>query len=103
MPTITGNFLIYDPTKKKFVAEDFISIINRLKAELEVQYNKLIDYVDADNYYYIGEALPGTGESDAKWRIKRIEEVGDDYNILWAEGNADFDKIWDDRATFTYS
>ena len=55
------------------------------------------------SYTYVGEALPGTGESEAKWRIKRIEEVGDDFNILWAGGDANFDNIWDDRATFTYS
>jgi len=93
--------LIYDPTKKKFVAQSFLSIIDRLKADLEVQYNKLID--QEGTYYYIGEAVPGTDTTQALWRIKRIEEVGDDYNILWANGTADFDKIWDDRATFTYS
>ena len=93
--------LIYDPTKKKFVAQSFLSIIDRLKADLEVQYNKLID--QEGTYYYIGEAVPGTDTTQALWRIKRIEEVGDDYNILWANGSADFDKIWDDRATFNYS
>jgi len=93
--------LIYDPTKKKFVAQSFLSIIDRLKADLEVQYNKLID--QEGTYYYIGEAVPGSDTTEALWRIKRIEQVGDDYNILWANGSADFDKIWDDRATFTYS
>jgi hypothetical protein len=102
LSSIVGDsILIYDPTKNKFVVESFISILDRIKADLEVQYNKLIDQVGT--FYYIGEALPGTGEAEATWRIKRIEEVGEDYNILWASGTANFDKIWDDRLTLTYS
>ena len=93
--------LIYDPIKKKFVAQDFLSIIDRLKADLEVQYNRLID--TENNYIYIGEASPGSATSEAVWRIKRVEEIGDDYNILWADGTANLDKIWDNRLTFTYS
>ena len=69
--------------------------------ELEVQYNRLIDV--EGSYTYVGEALPGTGEAEAKWRIKRIEEIGDDFNILWANGEATFDKIWNDRVSYTYS
>lgn len=98
---VDNAILIYDPTTQKFKAESFIDVLDRLKAELEVQYNRLIDVVGS--YTYVGEALPGTGESEAKWRIKRIEEVGDDFNILWADGDADFNNIWDDRETFTYS
>ena len=98
---VDDAILIYDPTKKKFIADSFVNVLDRLKAELEVQYNKLID--QEGTFYYIGEALPGTNTDQSKWRIKRIEEVGNDYNILWADGTAEFDKIWDDRVTFTYS
>lgn len=98
---VDDAILIYDPTKKKFIADSFVNVLDRLKAELEVQYNKLID--QEGTFYYIGEALPGTNTDQPKWRIKRIEEVGNDYNILWADGTAEFDKIWDDRVTFTYS
>lgn len=98
---VENAILIYDPSKKKFIADSFVNVLDRLKVELEVQYNRLID-VDGV-YTYVGEALPGTGESEAKWRIKRIEEIGDDFNILWADGEATFDKIWNDRTSFTYS
>jgi len=98
---VDDAILIYDPTKKKFIADSFVNVLDRLKAELEVQYNKLID--QEGTFYYIGEALPGTNTNQPKWRIKRIEEVGNDYNILWASGTAEFDKIWDDRVSFTYS
>ena len=98
---VDNAILIYDPATGKFIADSFINVLDRLKAELEVQYNKLID--QDGTFYYIGESLPGTDASEAKWRIKRIEEVGNDYNILWANGTAEFDKVWDDRTTFTYS
>ncbi len=102
LSSIVGDsILVYNPQKKKFVVESFLNVLDRIKAELEVQYNKLIDVSGV--YTYVGEALPGTGTSEAKWRIKRIEELGDDYNILWANGTSDFDKVWNDRATFTYS
>jgi len=86
---------------KKFKAESFVDVLDRLKAELEVQYNRLIDFEAP--YTYVGEALPGTATTEAKWRIKRIETVGEDFNILWADGDANFNNVWDDRATFTYS
>ena len=89
---VDNAILIYDPATGKFIADSFINVLDRLKAELEVQYNRLID-VDGV-YTYVGEALPGTGESEAKWRIKRIEEVGEDFNILWADGDANFNNIW---------
>jgi len=97
--------LIYDPTKKKFVAQSFLSILDRLKADLEVQYDKLVDEEPDDGFTYVGEAVPGTTKSQSIWRIKRIYEFGadGDLDILWANGTADFDKTWNDRATYTYS
>lgn len=106
--TIVGDsILIYNPTKRKFVVESFVNIIDRIKADLEVQYNRLIDKVG--DYTYIGEALPGTATSAASWRIKRIYEKpidgenSGDFDILWAEGTADLIHVWEDRLTYSYS
>ena len=56
---------------------------------------------------YIGEAQPGTATSEAKWRIKKME-YGDGESMpptgtIWADGETSFDKIWDNRATYSYS
>ena len=93
--------LIFDSTKKKFVVRDLLEFIQGIQAGVEVQYNKLVDV--EGNYTYIGEAQPGTATSAASWRIKRVEQIGSDINILWASGTANFDKIWDNRLSFTYS
>ena len=96
--------LIYDPLKKKFVAQSFLSILDRLKADLEVQYDKLVDEDATNSFTYVGEAVPGTSKSDAIWRIKRIKEFVDgDLEIIWAENSAEFDKVWNDRATYEYN
>jgi hypothetical protein len=53
---------------------------------------------------YVGESTPGSVTSAAVWRIKRLDEsVAPDLIILWADGNASFDNVWDDRASLSYS
>jgi len=54
---------------------------------------------------YIGEADPGSATSSAVWRIKRMDEssTNPDLIIKWASGNDNFDKIWDNRLSLSYS
>ncbi len=61
---------------------------------------------DSDgNPIFIGEAKAGVGKASNAWRIKKIIIDSDKaiVDILWADGTAEFDKVWNDRATFTYS
>jgi hypothetical protein len=52
---------------------------------------------------YIGEADPGTSLASALWRIKRITDVGKDTSIDWADGNGNFDNVWNNRLALAYS
>ncbi len=52
---------------------------------------------------YVGKAAVGSATSSAVWQIQRITETGPDITIQWADGNASFDNIWDNRASLTYS
>jgi hypothetical protein len=54
------------------------------------------------NLEYVGEAQPGTATSAALWRIKRIDSTAG-VVIQWADGNASFDNIWDNRESLIYS
>lgn len=95
------SILIYNATSNEFVAESFLEVLDRLKAELEVQYDRLVD--EDGTSTYIGEAAPGTGQVTSLWRIKKITEQPDgDLEILWANGSAAFDKNWVDRASYIY-
>jgi len=97
--------LIFDANIKKFVSESFSAIIDRLELNigtaLEVQYDKLVD--QEGNFTYIGEAEPGSARDAPVWRIKRVYEIGDDIEIIWANNTANTELVWDDRATYEYN
>ena len=52
---------------------------------------------------YIGEAPPGTADTAALWRIKKMLTSGADFDILWANGTSDFSNVWQDWESLTYS
>lgn len=53
---------------------------------------------------YQGWAEPGTATSSATWRIRKIDTTGDpDTIITFADGNRNFDNVWDNRASLSYS
>lgn len=51
---------------------------------------------------YVGEADPGTAASASAWRIKRLDSTSG-LLITWADGDSNFDKVWDNRASYSYS
>lgn len=51
---------------------------------------------------YIGEADPGSATSASTWRIKRLDSSSG-LVVTWANGTADFDKVWNNRASYSYS
>lgn len=55
------------------------------------------------NLIYIGKATIGSLTSSAVWQIQRVTVTGTVTSTLWADGNASFDNIWDNRAILTYS
>lgn len=69
----------------------------------EAKLSKRIDTVG--DFVYIGEADPGTAEDVAFWRISRVfvDPVTDDISITWAGTTANFDKLWTEHLTLTYS
>jgi len=53
---------------------------------------------------YIGEAQPGTLKSEAKWRIQKLTYSGNNVtDIQWASSAANFNKIWMQGATTSYT
>ena len=72
-------------------------------SEEDQVYSKRTDFADATTIYK-AEATPGTSESSALWRIRKlIIASDDDVTEVWAGGTANFDKQWSLRATYTYS
>lgn len=66
-------------------------------AKLQTEYA----YVGTD--MYVGEARPGSSPGSAKWRIYRIFNYATNPSReRWANGNARFNKIWANYASYTY-
>lgn len=63
----------------------------------------LLDDTEAGGISYVGEADPGTATAAAAWRIKKLIETGPDVAVTWADGDSDFDNVWDNRASLSYS
>lgn len=61
-----------------------------------------LDDTSTLNMTYVGEANIGSAESSAVWRIKRIDETSG-IKILYADGDSNFDNIWNNRTSLAYS
>lgn len=64
-----------------------------------------IDYNGGTNPIYLGIAAPGTTTSDANWQIRKLTFDGNNNitSIQYANGSSEFDQIYDDRASLSYS
>lgn len=76
------------------------------KFSREVDETQIIDEA-SETVTYIGWAIPGSnttdGKADARWKIKKIDETTNPTVIGYADGNDNYDNVWDDRASLSYS
>lgn len=100
-------FTVINTAVQKFNAQLFeIQYLQILPAVLTVDANnveKLRVDVPVAGTTYEGYALPGTLNGTPAWKIKKIVVAGALTTTTYASGNSNFDKVWDDRATYTYS
>lgn len=70
-------------------------------SEDSMAYARQTDFV-GDNIIYKGEAEAGSAFSTPNWRVRKIILNGDDVSEIWADGNTNFDNIWDNRLFLNY-
>lgn len=63
-------------------------------------YSTRVD-TSASPIIYIGEAVVGSSESSAAWRIQKIDASV--ISIKWAGGSAAFNQVWTNRGSLSYS
>ena len=51
---------------------------------------------------YLGYAPVASSPADAVWKIKRVQVIGTETIFSYADGDKNFNNIWNDRATITY-
>lgn len=52
---------------------------------------------------YVGKAAAGSSLASAVWQIKRITDTSGNLSIQFADGNDDFDNVWNNRESLSYS
>lgn len=97
-----GDTLVWNASKGLFEYVP-INTNNGTITDEEMPYAKRIDFV-SDALIYKGEAAVGSLETDPVWRIRKlIIGLDGDVTEVWADGNSNYDNIWTDRLTYTYS
>lgn len=112
---VTDNIIIYN-----FASDTTGGSVTANVLTLEYDTTSMDDADDLQIYYdmgslvkrvdeasatvtYIGQAQDGSDIGDPLWQIQRITSSGGATEIEWADGNNNFDNVWDDRAALTYS
>lgn len=58
---------------------------------------------ESGSVMYVGKAAPGTPTDAAEWQIKRVTESDTGVEVKWADGNENFDNIWNNVTALNYS
>lgn len=102
-PTLTNTKTAFEgntnPDIKVRATETPDGQIQHLRSDLEAAYKVAVD--EGATYTYIGHAEPGTATAASAWRIKRL--TNSNSSVVWADGDGDFDNVWDDRVSLVYS
>ena len=69
--------------------------------EKEIVEQTKVDTVSNAEIYY-GFAQCGRLSSEAAWKIERKVVVGTEATIQWADGDGNYDNVWDNRTSLTY-
>lgn len=77
----------------------------RITAEIEGRQIMNVDYAGGANPVYVGYAAAGTADADAAWMITKYtyDSSGNVTAARFAGGAADYDQVWDDRASLSYA
>lgn len=89
--------MVVAPSGSDVVLASYPTEVLNVQGE-DVVYEDEVD--DTGTYKYYGQANPGVATSGSTWRIRRL--VWSTLAVQFADGNANFDNIWDNRAGYTY-
>tara|TARA_R110000868_G_scaffold33428_10_gene121386 strand:- start:5072 stop:5635 length:564 start_codon:yes stop_codon:yes gene_type:complete len=118
---VDGYILVYDESQETWIVQNNTSgtalqvqITNNdnditqiqtdiitINQELDVNYDREIDELPDGNILK-GWTIPGSDNNTPSWRIQKITFTGGDVSYKFANGNVDFDKVWDNRLSYTY-
>ena len=68
----------------------------------EMPYDVLVDEINDEGDLYVGRADPGSATSASVWQIYFLDNIGVDLSKRYADGSAEFNKVWDNRSSYSY-
>jgi len=77
------------------IGNNYLSSINNTLSDKSFRFDNTIATT-----LYLGEAVIGSSDSSAVWKIKRVDISGTLISIKYASSN--YDQIWNNRASLTY-
>jgi hypothetical protein len=57
---------------------------------------------DLGTTQYVGKAAPRSSTAAPVWQIQRLQTTGTILAVQFADGNTNFDNVWDARASLSY-
>lgn len=75
-----------------------VRVLGDIDGEIKKDYQTNLDEVG--DFLYIGKSVPGSGVTEPKWQIKRLQIST--VEIRYAEASTDFIFSWDNRITYSY-
>lgn len=74
--------------------DDIISALSGISYSIRI--------AESAPYTYIGKAVIASAEGDAVWQVQRLDETSG-LKVLWADGNSNFDNVWTNYGSLSYS
>jgi len=90
----------YDPVTDSWRPVSSVDPLPSSATLTEGTYATVIDSSSSSIYTYVGKAVIGSIFSSSSWQIRQIED--NNLIVRWADGNSNFDNIWDDRVVISY-
>lgn len=79
------------------VVDSFVS------SDTTISYTQAIDYGGGTQPVYVGLAIPGTEKNESGWLIRKYTYSDNKVtDIQFAGSSTSFDKIWNNRAGYSY-
>jgi hypothetical protein len=71
----------------------------------DVIYSVQLDYAGGANLIYFGLAVPGSSVASPVWQIRKLAYDGSNnlLSMLYANGARDFNQVWNNRVSLSYS
>ena len=109
MPEINGTKQLGDFEYQKFrqdsTGKPAIAVVNADGSSVgSPPLATRLDSATTTNVTYVGKATIATATSAASWQIFKMDETtANTLIITWADGNSNYDNVWNNRASLSYS